>query len=224
MTVKASARNGKRPSTLPGITAQEVQVVEALRRQDSLSRTDISRLTNWSRPKVTTIVDRMITRGFLMEVGEGNSQGGRRPTMLRINNQLGYLVGIDIGVTSTDLALADLNATVLARDSGPTDVRTEPAEMLAQVKGRLLKLIQRQGLRPEQILSIGVGVPGPVDFARGVLVAPPLMPAWDDFSIRDFLQQTFPHADVWVDNDVNIMALGELRAGGGSRCRELHFC
>jgi glucokinase-like ROK family protein len=215
MTAKKLVTTAERISALPRITAQEAQVVDALRRQDAVSRTDISRLTSWSRPKVTSIVDRMISRGFLMEVGAGDSQGGRRPTMLKINSQLGYLVGVDIGATSIDLALADLNAQVLSRDSGPGDVRREPVELLDEVKERLLTMIQRQGLRAEQILGIGVGVPGPVDFARGVLVAPPLMPAWDAFSIRECFQQTFPRAHVWVDNDVNMMALGELRAGAG---------
>jgi glucokinase-like ROK family protein len=64
-------------------------------------------------------------------------------------------------------------------------------------------------------MGIGVGVPGPVDFARGVLVAPPLMPEWENFGIREFFKQTFPSAYVVVDNDVNIMALGEQRCGDG---------
>jgi glucokinase-like ROK family protein len=215
VTTKKAARDHKRPAGLPEITAQEAQVVDALRRQAAVSRTDLSRLTHWSRPKVTAVVDRMITRGLLMEVGEGDSQGGRRPSLLRFNNQLGYILGVDIGATSIDLVLADLNAQVLARDSSPTDVREEPAVVLDEVTRRLLTLIQQQGLRAEQIVGIGVGVPGPVDFARGVLVAPPLMPAWDGFSIRAFFRQVFPYADVWVDNDVNIMARGELRAGAG---------
>jgi len=66
------------------------------------------------------------------------------------------------------------------------------------------------------LLGIGVGVPGPVDFSHAVLVAPPLMPDWENFPIRDFIQRTFPTAYVVVDNDVNIMALGEQRAGDGS--------
>jgi glucokinase-like ROK family protein len=215
MSAKKAARDPQRPSAGPRITAQEARVVDALRRQVAVSRTDISRLTNWSRPKVTAVVDQMISRGFLMEVGEGDSQGGRRPTMLRLNNQLGYLVGVDIGATSVDLALADLHAQVLARESGPTDVRADPAVLLGEVQARLLTMIHQQGLRADQILGIGVGVPGPVDFARGVLVAPPLMPAFDSFPIRDFFQPAFPRADIWVDNDVNMMALGELRAGAG---------
>jgi glucokinase-like ROK family protein len=215
MTSKKSAKEPRSPSARLSISEQEAQVVDALRRQAAVSRTDLARLTRWSRPKVTAVVNKLIQRGYIMEVGEGDSQGGRRPRLLRFDTQLGYVIGVDIGATSLDLALADLNAQVLQRESGPADVRDEPAVLLGDVKRRLLEMIERRGLRPEQVLGVGVGVPGPVDFAKGVLVAPPLMPAWENFSIRSFFHHPFPNAFVSVDNDVNIMALGELRAGAG---------
>ncbi len=198
------------------VSAHEAQVIAALRRYEAVSRTDIARLTGWSRPKVTSEVGRLIKRGILMETGEGDSQGGRRPRLLKFNNVLGYIVGVDIGATSIDIALADLNAQVLARDSGPADVRDEPLVLLGEVKQRLMALLAKRGLRAEQVLGVGVGVPGPVDFAKGVLVVPPLMPAWEGFSIRGYFHAAFPASFVAVDNDVNIMALGELKAGAGA--------
>ena len=197
------------------VSPQEAQVLDALRRQAAVSRTDIARLSGWSRPKVTAIVNRLIDRGVLIETGEGESQGGRRPQLLRLNTRLGYIVGLDIGATSIDLAVADLNAEVLLRESGPADVREEPAVVLGEVKRRLSDMLRREGLRPEEVLGVGVGVPGPVDFAMGVLVAPPLMPAWGGYPLRSFFHNLFPNAFVSVDNDVNMMALGELRAGAG---------
>ncbi len=197
------------------VTPAEAAIIQALRQSESISRTDLSRQTNWSRPKITAEVSRLIHRGILVEVGEGNSDGGRRPRLLKLNRLLGYVVGLDVGATSIDLAVADLNAHVLSRDSGPADVREEPTVLMGQIRDRILKMLARAGLQPKQVLGIGIGVPGPVDFANGVLVAPPLMPAWEGFSIRDFFHATFPAACVMVDNDVNIMALGELRAGAG---------
>jgi glucokinase-like ROK family protein len=102
------------------------------------------------------------------------------------------------------------------RDSAPADVRDEPTVVLGDVKQRVLTMLARQSIRAEQVLGIGIGVPGPVDFAKGVLVAPPLMPTWEGFSIRGYFYAVFPSSFVAVDNDVNIMALGELRAGAGS--------
>jgi glucokinase-like ROK family protein len=197
------------------VTPHEAQIIAALRKHDTISRTDIARLTGWSRPKVTTEVGKLAKRGILIDSGEGASQGGRRPRLLRFNHQLGYIVGVDIGATSMDLAIADLNAQVLARDCGPADVRDEPLVLLGEVKRRVLALLTKHDIRPERVLGVGVGVPGPVDFLKGVLVAPPLMPTWEGFSIRGYFHPIFPSAFVAVDNDVNIMALGELKSGAG---------
>jgi glucokinase-like ROK family protein len=157
-----------------------------------------------------------VDKGYLVEIGEGASQGGRKPRLLRINNQLGYIAGIDIGATSLDIALADVSGLILQRCSEPTDVKLPPETVFGRCIELMLELLQRQAGTPDQILGIGVGVPGPVDFARGVLVAPPLMPEWENFPIRDFFKKTFRSAFIVVDNDVNIMALGEQRAGDGA--------
>jgi glucokinase-like ROK family protein len=197
------------------VSAHEAQIIAALRKHDTISRTDLARLTGWSRPKVTAEVSNLAKRGILIESGEGESQGGRRPRLLKFNHQLGYIVGVDIGATSMDLAIADLNAQILARDGGPADVRDEPLVLLGEVKRRVLALLAKHDIRPERVLGVGVGVPGPVDFLKGILVAPPLMPAWEGFSIRGYFHAVFPSAFIAVDNDVNIMALGELKSGAG---------
>ena len=195
------------------VSTHAAQIIAALRKREAISRTDLARLTGWSRPKVTGEVGKLAKRSLLVESGEGASQGGRRPRLLKFNHELGYIVGVDIGATSMDIAVADLNAQVLLRDSGPADVRDEPLELLGEAKRRALALLARRDIRPKQVL--GVGVPGPVDFIKGVLVAPPLMPAWEGFSIRGYFHPVFPSAFIAVDNDVNLMALGELKGGAG---------
>jgi glucokinase-like ROK family protein len=173
-------------------------------------------MTGWSKAKTSQEIRELVGKDFLLEVGEGASQGGRKPRLLRLNDQLGYLVGLDIGATSVDLALADVGGKVIRRHSEPADVRQPPDVFFSRCSKLILDLAVSQGCRPDQILGIGVGVPGPVDFSHAVLVAPPLMPEWENFPIRNFVQHTFPAAYVVVDNDVNIMALGEQRAGDGT--------
>lgn len=195
------------------VNSAEVEIIRALRRQGRISRSEISNITGWSKAKASQEIRSLVDKGYLVEVGEGVSQGGRKPRLLHINDQLGYIAGIDIGATSLDIALADVTGSVLQRCSEPTDVHLSPETVLGRCSELLLELTQRQKVTPDQILGIGVGVPGPVDFARGVLVAPPLMPEWENFPIRDFFKRTFPSTFVVVDNDVNIMALGEQRVG-----------
>jgi len=190
--------------------------MRALRRQGWISRSEISNITGWSKAKASQEIRSLVNKGYLVEVGEGVSQGGRKPRLLRINNQLGYIAGIDIGATSLDIALADVTGSILQRCSEPTDVKLSPESVFGRCIELLLELMRAQGGTPDQMLGIGVGVPGPVDFARGVLVAPPLMPEWENFPIRDFFKKTFLSAFIVVDNDVNIMALGEQRAGDGA--------
>lgn len=198
------------------VDSAESEIMRALWMQGRISRSEVSKITGWSKAKASQEIRSLVKKGYLVEVGEGASEGGRRPRLLRINNQLGYIAGIDIGATSLEVALADVTGLILRQRAEPTDVHLRPESVLGRCRELLLELIEAQGATADQILGIGVGVPGPVDFARGVLVAPPLMPEWENFSIRDFFKKTFISAFVVVDNDVNIMALGEQRAGDGA--------
>jgi glucokinase-like ROK family protein len=226
LTPSSATSTKKRLSRLTApilVNSAEVEILRALRRQGRISRSEISNITGWSKAKASQEIRSLIDKGYLVEIGEGVSQGGRKPGLLRINNQLGYIAGIDIGATSLDIALADVTGSILQRCSEPTDVKLPPESVFGRCSELLLELIRTQGGVPNQMLGIGVGVPGPVDFARGVLVAPPLMPEWENFPIRDFFKKTFVSAFVVVDNDVNIMALGEQRAGDGAGIDHLIF-
>jgi glucokinase-like ROK family protein len=99
--------------------------------------------------------------------------------------------------------------TLLAQHGEAADVRQGPGVVLARVRTLMRELLTQAGLTAKDVLGVGIGVPGPVNFAIGQLVSPPLMPAWDSFSIRDYLREEYA-APVFVDNDVNLMALGEL--------------
>ncbi|OGV96682.1 hypothetical protein A2W24_01360 [Microgenomates group bacterium RBG_16_45_19] len=191
------------------LSTADAEVIRALRRNGQISRAEISHMTGWSRAKASQEINALIEKGYLVEAGEGISNGGRKPRLVRFNNQLGYIVGIDIGATSLEIALADINGLILRRVVEPADVRQPPEELLGRCSRLILDLAIAYGIHPEQIFGIGVGVPGPVDFTRGVLLAPPLMPDWENYPIRNFFKETFLSAFVVVDNDVNIMALGE---------------
>ncbi|HEY1011306.1 MAG TPA: ROK family protein [Herpetosiphonaceae bacterium] len=197
---------------LPG---DEALVVEAIRQRGPLSRTDLAEISGCSRAKMTTVAANLLAKGILIEVGAGDSQGGRRPRLLNFNPNQGYVVGVDMGATSIDLALADLTGAILERHSEPADVRDGPAVLLERITAIINQLLARRRLDPSQVTAMGLGVPGPVEFSSGRLVSPPLMPAWDRFPIPATLQAAFPRSQVIVDNDANVMALGELVAGAG---------
>ena len=173
------------------------------------SRHGLARGLEFSKSKANALVAGLLDQGMLTETGLQDSSGGRRAETLHISPGLGVLIGVDIGATSLDIAIMKPDLSVLARHEEPADVRLGPGVVLARVRNLMQQLLEHSGLRSNQVIGIGIGVPGPVDFASGQLVNPPLMPAWDSFSIRDYLREAFS-APVFVDNDVNLMALGEL--------------
>lgn len=204
------------PTSLPRLLAPaEANVLTIIRQSGPLSRADLSEQLGYSRANVTAVLDHLLALNILEERELGESQGGRRPRMYGINGQLGFVVGVDIGATSVDLALADFEGAILERLEEPADVREEPELLLGRVADLIEEMVEKRNGRAPQVLAIGIGVPGPVQFDEGILIAPPLMPAWESFPIKTYLRQRFAAANVAVDNDVNVMALGEACAGAG---------
>ena len=195
------------------LNASEAEIIRAIRKKGKLARYDVSEITGWSKAKTSQEVNSLIAKGYIVDLEEGYSSGGRKPRLLQLNPTLGYVIGVDIGATSLDLVLAGIDGSILQRVSEPSDVRLSPEVVLGRCNELMLDLVKANNLDNVDILGIGIGVPGPVDFSRGVLVAPPLMPDWENFPIREAFQHSFRSAFVVVDNDVNVMALGEKYYG-----------
>lgn len=194
---------------LSGLTADEMQLLETAFWSSGGSRHGFADQLGFSKSKANALIANLVEQGLLAESGLQASSGGRRAENLQLNGALGVVVGIDIGATSLDVAVLRPDLSVLAQHGEPADVRQGPGVVLARVLALMRELLTRCHLSARDVLGIGIGVPGPVNFAAGQLVNPPLMPAWDSFSIRDFLREEYA-APVFVDNDVNLMALGEL--------------
>ncbi len=138
-----------------------------------------------------------------------HSTGGRRPETLRVHGRIGVLIGVDIGATSLDVALLRPDLSLIARHAQEADVQAGPGPIMARLRSLLPAMLAQNGIARDTVLAVGIGVPGPVNFTAGQLVNPPLMPGWDSYAIREDLGEILD-APVFVDNDVNLMALGVL--------------
>ena len=187
----------------------ESRVLQAVFWSGSASRHDLAGLTGYSKTKLNGLVGSLIDDGWLSDGAPRDSSGGRRPAGLELSGGLGYLVGVDLGATSVDIMLSDANLRPLATRHAEIDVRRGPGPVMARVSKDIEALLAESQVRPELLRGIGVGVPGPVEFETGLLISPPIMPGWEGFSLREHFAAAFD-APVFVDNDVNVMALGEL--------------
>jgi predicted NBD/HSP70 family sugar kinase len=176
------------------------------------SRADLVAITGASRNTVSARVDQLIAANLLEEGGRGWSTGGRPPTLLRFNSRAGCALAVDLGVTSVDVAVTDLSAQILATVGHPIDIADGPRVVLAEVDRLAQLVLAEAGLAPGDVCVVGVGVPGPVEFSTGRPSHPPIMPGWHDYPIPSAFGRY--ECPVYVDNDVNVMALGEMGIAG----------
>ncbi len=187
----------------------QARLLRLLRDGGPQSRAALGDTTQLSRSKLAVEVDRLVELGFVELGGLAASRGGRRSSIARLSSGLRF-AGIDIGATSVDVAVTDGELEVLGHASEPIDIREGPEAVLEQAL-ELIGKLRAAGLMTE-LHGAGIGVPGPVDFREGVAVVPPIMPGWDHFPVRASMSQELG-CPVQLDNDVNIMALGELHSG-----------
>jgi glucokinase-like ROK family protein len=185
-------------------------VLEAVRLGHGRSRAEIVQYTGLSRGVVAQRLSELAVGGLVVDTELSESTGGRPPRRLHFRGEAGTLLVADVGATSIDVALTDLAGTILALREEAADVADGPDAVLGRVEELFDELL---GEIPDPApWGIGIGVPGPVEFGTGRPVSPPIMPGWNGYPVRDRFVERH-RMPVWVDNDVNIMALGEWRAG-----------
>jgi glucokinase-like ROK family protein len=186
-------------------------VLDAVRHGEAQTRPQLSHKLGLGRNVVTQRVARLVATGLLVEGTLGQSTGGRAPRKLSFNAQAGRVLVAELDATYLVVGQADLQGNLSDVQREALDVRLGPVPVLNRIAALFEGLLKMDGTR-SLLWGIGVGLPGPVEFATGKPVAPPIMPGWDDYDVRHHLEERFG-VPVLVDNDVNVMALGELRAG-----------
>ncbi|SCF45573.1 Sugar kinase of the NBD/HSP70 family, may contain an N-terminal HTH domain [Micromonospora mirobrigensis] len=189
--------------------AHQARLLRLLRDDGPRSRAELGDAVDLARSRLTAEADRLIERGLVENAGPAASRGGRRSPLLRLAGTVRF-AGVVVSPRHIDVAVTDGELAVLSRISEPADVRDGPEAICARVVELIGKLRAELGLH--QLTAVGVGLPAPVAFAEGVPVSPPALPGWHRFPIRESLAADLG-CPVLVDNDANLMALGEKHAG-----------
>jgi predicted NBD/HSP70 family sugar kinase len=199
---------GQSLNTPASLSAGAAWLLSMLRDGVPRTRSEIAAATGLARSTVAQRVDALLSSELVGPAGEARSTGGRPPARFAFNPSARIVLAADIGATHGHLAVTDLSATVLTEHREDLDIARGPEEILAWVVRHGRRLIAETGRRATDLAGIGVGVPGPVEHATGRPISPPIMPGWDGFDVAHYLESVFDRVTV-VDNDVNIMALGE---------------
>ncbi|MEU3702880.1 ROK family transcriptional regulator [Streptomyces anulatus] len=196
------------------------RVVRAVRMAGSLTQAEIARSTGLSAATVSNIV-RELKDGGTVEVTP-TSAGGRRARSVSLSGDAGIVIGVDFGHTHLRVAVGNLAHQVLAEESEPLDVDASSAEGFDRAEVLVKRLIAATGIGPDKVIGIGLGVPGPIDVESGTLGSTSILPGWTGINPSQELSGRLG-VPVYVDNDANLGALGELVWGSGRGVKDLAY-
>ncbi len=198
-------------------------VLELLRREPSVSRSDIGRKLGISLPTVMRIIDDLIERNLVVELEEKEFSGGRRKQMLQFNQKDNLVIGIDLGGMTIYGALADIGGNILSdRKFSMPDLADSGAKLLGIMFQIIQEYLDLAIQQEKKVLGVGIGAPGITRREDGVVVWAPST-KWRNFPLKQKIQEKFPNLTILVDNDANLAALGEQWFGAGANYTDIFF-
>lgn len=183
-------------------------VLQLMRDGRPRTRAELVQATGLSRGTVGARIESLSELGLLAPFADAVSTGGRPPSRIVFNADARLVAGADLGATHATLAVSNLAGERLATTRTPLQIADRPVKVLSSLADAIAALLEQVSREKGELVGIGLGVPGPVEHSTGKPSKPPIMPGWDGFDIPAALQEWFP-VPVLVDNDVNLMALGE---------------
>lgn len=193
-------------------------VLQTIRAYSPISRIELTEITSLTPTTITSLVDELIKRGLVKEVGNVKGEIGRSRTLLSINSDAYYVLGIDLARTSISCGLVDLGGNLLTSKRVSSDLTQHfpiTLNTLKEVIKSLLEEVEPQ-IR-EKVIAIGIGSPGPLSPSKGIIISPPNFTGWRDVPLKEIIEKEF-NLPTFIENDAKACALGEKWFGC---CRDI---
>jgi len=199
-------------------------VLNCVREHGVIPRASVARYTGLSRTTVGSIIDALITEGFVREGDAQRSEPSRNRRVIPVhfNANAGYILGIAMGRHHLTILLCDLAATIVRQKNVTFIVSNGPEVCLPQLVTELHTFLEEQRIPWGKIVGIGLGMPGPIDAMLQGPTAPPRMPGWDGTPVARYLEAEL-QVPVYLDKNANMGALGEIRYGAGRSVSDLMY-
>ncbi|MCC2028867.1 ROK family transcriptional regulator [Microbacterium sp. YMB-B2] len=186
------------------------EMFQLFRNGQPRTKSELASLTGLSRTTVSARIDALLAAGLLVYGGDAASTGGRPPAQVMFNPAAGSVVAVEVGATHATISMVDLGGSILEQHSRPIDIAAGPQAVLDVLLAEVAQT-RRSPVSPSPVLGFGIGLPGPVEHSTGRPMSPPIMPGWDGYDVPAYFRQ-YLDVPVLVDNEVNLLALGEHAA------------
>ena len=193
-------------------------LIELVRSTGSISRAELARQSQLSAPTVSAIIGQLLKRGIVVETTTAPSSGGRPPVLLSIDPKAGYVVGIKIRGDGLTTVVCDLDAQIVSSLEHYVPLVGDPVAAIDAVERETRRALRDAAVPPSKVLGVGVGLSGIIDTGQGVCKISHLL-QWRDVELAEPLRRRMD-LPVWIENDVNTLAIAEKWAGDALEARD----
>jgi predicted NBD/HSP70 family sugar kinase len=193
-------------------------LIELVRSSGPISRADLARQSGLSAPTVSTIVGELVERGIVIEGATAPANGGRPPVLLNLDPTAGFVIGIKLRGDGLTTVVCDLNARVVATAEASVSLVGDPAAAVVAIEQETRRALRDAAVPRSKVLGVGIGLSGVIDSARGVCKFSHLL-QWRDAELAAPLRRRL-RLPIWVDNDMNTLAVAEKWAGDALAARD----
>ncbi|HYE11074.1 MAG TPA: ROK family protein [Patescibacteria group bacterium] len=185
-----------------------------------ISRSELSRITKLALPSVMRIVEGLISENLIKEVGKGDSSGGRKPSLITLNQEALYIIGVEIAIKTT-MVLTDLGGNVIDRWESPQALHMTPEEMLEKINENIERLISSHQIDRRKLAGIGIGTPG-TNFKHIKDIENSILRGWEKIDVKAWFESK-TDLPIFIDNVARTRTLSELWFGVGKRIRSFIY-
>lgn len=202
----------KRPDTPidTGALTNSGDILSLIAAGSATSRSSLLEASGLSRVTVTQRVNALLACGLVRETEHTLPSGGRPTRVLALSESAGAILVANIGETHIHVAMMDVQPAIIAQKTIPLSAPDDPARTLDQIRIAFTELIAQGSASSRLLFGVSLSLPTPVDYKRGCVVGPSVLPGWDEFDIKAYMGK-FYDAPVFVENDVNLMTIYEHR-------------
>jgi len=172
--------------------------------------------TGMTTGTITNITAELLEKQYLVEVGSGKSEGGRKPILLELNANAGYAIGLDLQATEIVCVISDFKAQVLHSERQSINVAQGKDAIIKRMFHLIEKVICEVRVKNDKILGLGLAVPGPCNYEKGIMINPPNFPGWIDVPIKEIFEKHLG-LPVYMSKETSCAVLSEYWFGKAAR-------
>lgn len=182
------------------------RILSIVRNNENVSRFDIKKMTRYSMTTTLNIIDEMISEGYLVESGIGESTGGRKPIWLKIRPDGAYFLGVEFYAQNISAVILDLTGKIVYTHHLMVPIEMNTSINMIMLIKQEIRIMINSLEKQARIMGIGIGTPGYMDVQKGISLNYTYIENWENVNLRQLIEEEF-QINTYIENSINVMAL-----------------